>query len=41
MITHTYDWSGFTHLDMFSHLPVLDREKLRRSLDKLAQAVEV
>ena len=40
VVSQTYDWSGFSHLDMLSHLPVLDREQLRRSLDLLARAVE-
>lgn len=40
MVTQTCDWSAFTHTDMLAHLPVVDEDQLRASLDKLAVAVE-
>jgi len=40
VVSQTYDWSAFTHLDMLPHLPVVNREQLRGSLDQLADAVE-
>ncbi|WP_028925016.1 SRPBCC family protein [Pseudonocardia acaciae] len=39
VVTQTYDWSEFTHLDMLAHLPVVDRDQLQASLDLLAEAV--
>ena len=39
LVTQTYDWSAFTHLDMLDHLPVVDESQLRESLDKLADAL--
>ena len=39
VVSQTYDWSAFTHLDMLDHLPVLDRDQLMRSVDRLAEAV--
>jgi uncharacterized protein YndB with AHSA1/START domain len=41
VVSQTYDWSAFTHLDMLAHLPVVNREQLQRSLDQLADAVEL
>lgn len=38
-VSQTYDWSAFTHTDMLSHLPVLDREQLHAALDKLAEVL--
>ena len=38
-VSQTYDWSAFTHLDMLAHMPVVDRDQLRASLDRLAAAV--
>jgi hypothetical protein len=35
----TYDWAAFTHLDMLAHLPVVDRDQLLETLDRLAAAV--
>ncbi len=39
-VSQTYDWSGFTHLEMLDHLPVIGRDQLQSSLDLLAEAVE-
>jgi uncharacterized protein YndB with AHSA1/START domain len=39
IVSQTYDWSGFTHVDMLEHLPVVDERQLRASLDKLADAL--
>jgi uncharacterized protein YndB with AHSA1/START domain len=39
IVSQTYDWSAFTHIDMLSHLPVVDRDQLLASLDLLAEAV--
>jgi uncharacterized protein YndB with AHSA1/START domain len=39
LVTQTYDWSEFTHVDMLEHLPVVDETQLRTSLDKLAEAL--
>ena len=41
LVSHTYDWSAFTHLDMLEYPPVVDERQLRASLDKLAEAIEV
>ena len=41
LVSQTYDWSAFTHLDMLEYLPVVDEKQLRASLDKLADAIEV
>jgi uncharacterized protein YndB with AHSA1/START domain len=40
VVSQTYDWSAFTHLDMLDYLPVVDEKQLRASLDKLADALE-
>jgi uncharacterized protein YndB with AHSA1/START domain len=40
IVSQTYDWSKFTHLDMLEHLPVVDRDQLAASLEKLADAIE-
>jgi uncharacterized protein YndB with AHSA1/START domain len=40
VVSQTYDWSAFTHLEMLSHLPVVNREQLQQSLARLADAVE-
>lgn len=40
VVSQTYDWSAFTHLDMLAHMPVVNRAQLQRSLDQLADAVE-
>ena len=39
LVTLTYDWSAFTHLDMLSYLPVVNRDQLQASLDRVARAV--
>jgi hypothetical protein len=39
LVSQTYDWSAFTHLDMLDYLPVVDENQLRASLDKLADAL--
>jgi uncharacterized protein YndB with AHSA1/START domain len=39
IVSQTYDWSEFTHLDMLEHMPVVDERQLRASLDKLADAL--
>lgn len=39
-VTQTHDWSAFTHTDMLSHLPVLNHDQLRASLDRLAANLE-
>jgi uncharacterized protein YndB with AHSA1/START domain len=36
VVTQTHDWSAFTHTDMLAHLPVVDRDHLQTSLDRLA-----
>jgi hypothetical protein len=38
-VTQTYDWSAFTHVDMLAHLPVVDADQLRASVDRLAALV--
>jgi uncharacterized protein YndB with AHSA1/START domain len=38
-VTHVYDWSAFTHRDMIEHLPVVDRDGMRRSVELLAEAI--
>lgn len=40
LVSQTYDWSRFTHVDMLAHLPVVSREQLLESLHQLAEAVE-
>jgi uncharacterized protein YndB with AHSA1/START domain len=40
LVSQTYDWSAFTHLDMLDHLPVVDETQLRASLDKLASILQ-
>jgi hypothetical protein len=39
IVSQTYDWSAFTHVDMLSHLPVIGRQQLLASVDLLAEAV--
>jgi uncharacterized protein YndB with AHSA1/START domain len=39
LVSQIYDWSAFAHREMLSHLPVVDRDQLRASLDRLADAV--
>jgi uncharacterized protein YndB with AHSA1/START domain len=39
LVTQTYDWSAFRHRDMLAYLPVVNRDQLRASLDRVAQAV--
>lgn len=38
-VSHTYDWSEFTPREMLRYLPVLNRDQLQTSLDRLAQAL--
>jgi len=40
LVSQTYDWSAFTHLDMLEHLPVVDETQLGASLDKLASRLQ-
>jgi uncharacterized protein YndB with AHSA1/START domain len=38
-VSHIYDWSEFTPREMLPYLPVLNRDQLQTSLDRLAQAL--
>ncbi|QWF85198.1 hypothetical protein HUW46_08652 [Amycolatopsis sp. CA-230715] len=38
-VTQIHDWSRFTHVEMLPHLPVVNRDQLRASLDLLADAL--
>lgn len=39
MVSLTYDWSSFTHHTMRHHLPVLGRDQLSESVDRLVGAL--
>jgi uncharacterized protein YndB with AHSA1/START domain len=39
VVSQTYDWSRFSHVEMLDHLPVIDRAQLLASLDRLADAL--
>jgi uncharacterized protein YndB with AHSA1/START domain len=39
-VTQTHDWSAFTHTDMLAHLPVVNKDQLQASLNKLADNLE-
>lgn len=39
VVTLTYDWSRFTHVEMLDHLPVLDDAQVLASVDRLAQTM--
>ncbi|TYB49107.1 SRPBCC family protein [Actinomadura chibensis] len=38
-VSHTYDWSRFTHTDMLDHLPVINARQMQESLNRLAKAL--
>ena len=40
VVTQTYDWSQVTDPDIVGYFPVVDREQLEGSLERLAAAVE-
>lgn len=39
VVSQTYDWSRFSHVEMLDHLPVIDSAQLLASLDRLAEAL--
>lgn len=39
LVTQIHDWSTFTHVDVLDHLPVVDRDQLQASLDRLAALI--
>ncbi|MGW4528835.1 hypothetical protein [Amycolatopsis sp. NPDC004378] len=40
MVTQTHGWSAFTHTDMLTRLPGVNKDQLQASLDKLADHLE-
>jgi hypothetical protein len=39
VVSQTYDWSEFDHVEVLDRSPVLDRDQLQASLDLFADAV--
>ncbi|GAA5129338.1 SRPBCC family protein [Pseudonocardia adelaidensis] len=39
VVSLTYDWSRFSHIEMLDHLPVINCAQLLASLDRLAEAL--
>jgi hypothetical protein len=39
-VSHTYDWSAFRHLEVLDHLPVINRDQMQESIERLADALQ-